>query len=195
MIEGIFIVSVSWYLILSQEQSAGAWWLSLNENEINGKQVGTSKADCSNSMTKCACNHQPQLLYLCHGEVEVRIVNGNNYLILETLWIKHMKEIGYVVFLGSRQLLQGHTTDTVCGSASPPFSLYIQYVIIMKCFLTCMACNMIEKRTICLYCRNLQIDVFVYTILCLCFYNLVVLKFRKLDVCCVVTLTDLVSLR
>ena len=32
MIEVIFIVSVSWYLILSQEQSAGAWWLSLNEN-------------------------------------------------------------------------------------------------------------------------------------------------------------------
>lgn len=108
MIEGIFIVLVSWYLIQSQEQSAGAWWLSLNENEINGKQVGTSKADCSNGMTKCACNHQPQLLYLCHGGVKVRVVNGSNYLILETVWSKSDK--------GER--------DTDCGSALPPVCLY-----------------------------------------------------------------------
>lgn len=62
MIEDIFIVFILSYLIESQEQSAGAWWLSLNENEINGKQVGTWKADCSEGMTKWACNCQPQLL-------------------------------------------------------------------------------------------------------------------------------------
>lgn len=67
----------------SQQESAGVWWLSLNENEINGKQVGTSKADCSSDITKCARNRQPQLLCICHGEEEVWVVNPNNYLILE----------------------------------------------------------------------------------------------------------------
>lgn len=64
MTAGIFIISISWYLILSQEQNAGAWWLFLNENWINGKQVGTWKADCSDGMTKCARNFQFQLYSL-----------------------------------------------------------------------------------------------------------------------------------
>lgn len=57
----------------------------LNENEINGKQVGTSKAVCCNSMTKCARNHQPQLLYLSHVEVDVGLVNESNWLTFEML--------------------------------------------------------------------------------------------------------------
>lgn len=74
--------------------------------------MGTSKADCSSGITKCACNRQPQLLCLCHGEEEVRLVNGNNYLILE-MQCKKMKEKGSDVLLESQQSLKGQTTDSV----------------------------------------------------------------------------------
>lgn len=38
-----FVVSISLYVPASQERRAGARWLSVNENEINGKQVAAWK--------------------------------------------------------------------------------------------------------------------------------------------------------
>lgn len=51
-------------------------------------------------------------------------MNGSNYLILETA---QMKDRGSDVFVWSRQLLRGQTTDTDSGSALPPISLYDSY--------------------------------------------------------------------